>query len=455
MTFNNYVTAAYSVAKLVLAAWLFSRRLPHRDNYGQRAGAVLIAFAGLAAACIYLGFSVYPDLTSDLSLVTAVLTFVGELALVTLAHRLVYECPIWTSVFCCSMAYSLENLSTAAHRTVTELWPPSSFPPPFLEESLKYWLVAAVVYGLAYLLLVKRVEKDGLLQIDDPVMVLTAALTVSVNMVLDLAVKDSTVSERGLPSYDSHALTYIYLLLCVYVMYSVFEIVYNRKLQLSVAAIERLRATEARQYEMSRENIEAINRKAHDLRHQIRTLANGAQGVDSRVLDDLSHEVDVYDSVVKSGNDALDTILTEKSLYCDGKSITLGCIVDGAALDFMPAADLYSLFGNALDNAIEAVERLDNPELRSIGLTVKRVGDMVSIHVENYFDGNVQFGSEGLPLSRKGDSLNHGYGVRSMRMIVETAGGSLVTRAVDDVFHLSVLLPVPQSRTVAISASDF
>ena len=184
-------------------------------------------------------------------------------------------------------------------------------------------------------------------------------------------------------------------------------------------------------------------RKAHDLRHQIHTLAGGEKGVDSRVLADLSHEVDIYDSVVKSGNDALDTILTEKSLYCESRGITLGCIVDGASLNFMPAADLYSLFGNALENAIEAVERLDDPERRSVGLTVKRAGDMVSIHVENYFDGKVEFGSEGLPLSRKGDSLNHGYGVRSMRMIVEAAGGSLTTRATGDVFDLDVLLPVP------------
>ena len=141
--------------------------------------------------------------------------------------------------------------------------------------------------------------------------------------------------------------------------------------------------------------------------------------------------------------EVLDTILTEKSLYCEGHGITLGCIVDGASLSFMPAADLYSLFGNALENAIEAVERLDDPERRSVGLTVKRAGDMVSVHVENYFDGKVEFGSEGLPLSRKGDSLNHGYGVRSMRMIVEAAGGSFTTRATGDVFHLDVLLPVP------------
>ena len=153
--------------------------------------------------------------------------------------------------------------------------------------------------------------------------------------------------------------------------------------------------------------------------------------------------MDVYDSVVKSGNDALDTILTEKSLYCEKHGITLSCIADGAALDFVEPTDLYSFFGNALDNAIEAVERMADPERRSIGLVVRRTGDMVSIHVENYFDGNISFGGEGLPNTRKPDEANHGFGVRSMRMIAESLGGSLTCRTQEDVFHLDALLPIP------------
>lgn len=226
-------------------------------------------------------------------------------------------------------------------------------------------------------------------------------------------------------------------------MYSVFEIVYNRRLQMNMAAIERLRATEARQYQMSRENIEAINIKCHDLKHQIRALASGDATVSSRVLDEISREVDVYDSVVKSGNDALDTILTEKSLYCEKHGITLSCIAGGAALDFVEPTVLYSFFGNALDNAIEAVERMADPERRSIGLVVRRCGDTVSIHVENYFDGQVSFTGEGLPRTRKADGTNHGFGMRSMRQIAEACGGSLNCNASGDVFSLDALLFLP------------
>ena len=443
MRFDGSIVAACSITKLVLAVWLFSRTLPRREPVRQCGALALLGTAALAAVAVNMGFSMYPTLTDNLSLLVGILTLVGELAIAVLMQCLAYDCPLWTSVFCCSMAYSLENLSSATERSLGGIWPLSAYPPTLLEGGLRFWIISLAVYALAYQLLIKRVEKNGLLQIDDPVMVVVTALVIVVNMVLDVVVKDLAVPSLGAPTYDTSTLTAVYLLICVYIMYSAFEIVYNRRLQLNMAAIERLRAAEAKQYQMSRENIEAINIKCHDLKHQIRALASGGASVDGRVLDEISREVGVYDSVVKSGNDALDTILTEKSLYCEKHGITLSCIADGRALDFVEPTDLYSFFGNALDNAIEAVERLDDPERRSIGLVVRRTGDMVSVHVENYFDGQVSFGGEGLPQTRKADEANHGFGVRSMRMIAEGLGGSLNCNASGDVFSLDALLPLP------------
>lgn len=443
MYFEGPLVSASSIAKLVLAIWLFSRTLPHREPAHLHTALVLAGVAALGGVAVTLGFSMYPTLTDNLSLFVGILTLVGELVVAVFMQRLVYDCPLWTSVFCCSMAYSLENLSSAAERTLGAFWPYASYPPPLLEGGARFWFFSLLVYALAYPLFIKRVEKNGLLQIDDPVIVVVTALVIVVNMVLDVVVKDIAVPSFGVPGYDVNTLSAVYLLLCVYIMYSVFEIVYNRRLQMNMAAIERLRATEAKQYQMSRENIEAINIKCHDLKHQIRALASGGASVDGRVLDEISREVGVYDSVVKSGNDALDTILTEKCLYCEKHGITLSCIADGRALDFVEPTDLYSFFGNALDNAIEAVERLDDPERRSIGLVVRRTGDMVSVHVENYFDGQVSFGGEGLPQTRKVDEAYHGFGVRSMRMIAEGLGGSLNCNASGDVFSLDALLPLP------------
>lgn len=445
MTFDETFQTACMIIKLSIAVWLFSRTLPLRDHVRVRVTGVLCCVGIGAVAAIVLGFSVFPTLTDENSYIEAIFTFVGVLVVTVVAQMIIYKCPIWTSIFCCSMAYALENLSSTIERLISQAWMEfagESYPVPLLEGLVRYWIISAIVYVIAYWLLIRRIQKTGLLQIDDPIMVIVAALAIIVNMLFDLVNKD--IGGYEIPEYYVQILNWIYLFLCVYVLYSSYEIVYTRRLQMSMAALERLRASEAKQYEASRENIEAINIKCHDIKHQIRTLGDNGMQVDKKALDDLSHEVNVYDTTVRSGNDALDTILTEKSLLCEQRGITLSVIADGEVLNFMDSADLYSLFGNAVDNAIEAVSGLEDPGLRIISLDVRRVGDMVAIHVENPFTGSIEFGDDGLPLTSKGDTRNHGFGMRSMRMVVESYGGSLSVDVHDDVFCLNALIPCPE-----------
>ena len=150
----------------------------------------------------------------------------------------------------------------------------------------------------------------------------------------------------------------------------------------------------------------------------------------------------VYDSQAKTGNEALDTILTEKGLLCEREGISLSVIADGHALDALAPHEVYSFFGNALDNAIDAVRALDDSGQRSISLTVRRVGELATIHVENYFAGDRSF-SGGLPQTSKDDTSRHGFGTRSMREIVERHGGTLTFGQRDRTFTVDAMIPVP------------
>lgn len=139
----------------------------------------------------------------------------------------------------------------------------------------------------------------------------------------------------------------------------------------------------------------------------------------------------------------LDTILTSKSLYCQQHGITLTCVADGAALDFMDTMDLCSLFGNALDNAIESVEKLPDSEQRLIHLVVTRKKNFVWIRVENTYDG--AFRADGtLPKTTKTDARYHGYGLKSIYDTAEKYGGTAEISTQEKRFTLKVLLPVQQ-----------
>ena len=190
--------------------------------------------------------------------------------------------------------------------------------------------------------------------------------------------------------------------------------------------------------------MDLVNRKYHDLKHQIQLLRSEiTSGEKLRYLDEMEQEIRSYEAQNKTGNKTLDTLLTAKSLKCQDLGISLTCVADGAKLDFLKPTDLSILIGNALDNAIESVEKISDPDKRLIHVSVNRQKGFLRIRVENCYEGDIRFVA-GLPSTRK-DARYHGYGMKSIRSVVEKYNGSMTVKAEDGWFELRLLFPVPQS----------
>ena len=112
----------------------------------------------------------------------------------------------------------------------------------------------------------------------------------------------------------------------------------------------------------------------------------------------------------------------------------------------MKSSDVYSLFGNALDNAIEAVIKLQDKEKRVIGLKVRSAGELISVTLKNFYEGELLLDEEGFPDTTKEDKDYHGYGMKSIRMIVEKYDGDVSILTKEGVFYLNILLPKPNKK---------
>ena len=97
------------------------------------------------------------------------------------------------------------------------------------------------------------------------------------------------------------------------------------------------------------------------------------------------------------------------------------------------AADIYTLVGTALDNAIDAVQTIEDGSRRSISFNLRSQMGMASLSVENYFAGELEL-VDGLP-------LNRGIGMEKILTVVERYGGTLICSIRDRVFHLDALFP--------------
>lgn len=241
--------------------------------------------------------------------------------------------------------------------------------------------------------------------------------------------------------YNETSCTYYLALLLIdtVVLFYQYTIYQTLGLERENETVRLLLTQSSKQYQIAKQNMEQVNIKCHDLRHQIR-LFRGAGRIDESVLKEMEQAVDAYDTTVKTGNPALDVLLTEKNQICRSKQIGFTCMADGKGLAYMEPADLYALFGNALENAIEATEQLTDPAQKQIVLTVRPVEGFCSVHLQNYTKEPLRL-ENGLPVTSKQDRLNHGFGTRSMQLLVEKYGGELTFQQEVDVVNIYMLLP--------------
>ena len=195
-----------------------------------------------------------------------------------------------------------------------------------------------------------------------------------------------------------------------------------------------------RYYEMSREGIVSLQTKCHDLKHQIHAIRSEAgKAKFDEYLNELEDSINEYSTVIESGNPTVDIVLTEKNILCCSAGVKFSYMIDGSLFAFLTEREIYSLFGNALDNALEAVTKIREPERRMITLKSNTRSGLVVLQVENTYDGDMRLPDGSLPQTTK-TGPGHGFGLRSIRRIAEKHNGSMSLRTEDGVFKLSVLM---------------
>ena len=215
--------------------------------------------------------------------------------------------------------------------------------------------------------------------------------------------------------------------------------------QKEVTALQTILESQYAQYVISRDTIDMINRKYHDVKHLISALRSEPDAqVREKWLQAMEDDIQAYEVQNKTGNRVLDTVLTGKSLYCQNHGIELLVVADGKLLDFMDVADICTVFGNALENAIECERKIPDRSKRIIRLVLSAQKQFLLLKVENYCPFHMDF-RNGLPVSTKGDPSNHGFGLKSIRYTAQKYGGSITTGIEDDWFVLKMLIPLKDS----------
>lgn len=338
------------------------------------------------------------------------------------------------ALFCSVSAYATQHFTSKLFYFVQEVYPMS------LEAEIVAYMVYTVFwYAVFYVVFARRMREQDFTQlVQGDVLALCGIMLLcnvifsswssAYNDVLPLAVRGIQVGYA--------------CLCCILILIIQFGIFRRGKLQNEMKMMAYLWDSERQQYQVSKDNMELLNIKCHDMKHLLSTLNSR---VSPEEKEKLLQMIERYDDMVKTGCEALDVVLAEKSILCRRNEITLTCIADGEKLNFMPQSDLYSLFGNVVDNAIEAVSQVEDTNKRIVSLVVTAQKGAVVIHAENYYTGTLVV-KDGLPVTSKSDKDYHGFGMKSIRLIAEKYGGTMTYSTESDIFRLDILLPISTGK---------
>lgn len=294
------------------------------------------------------------------------------------------------------------------------------------------FLLAVLFCTAAYFLIARRIPQYKRLSDYRATMVVLAAVNIAFTVIFAQIVFANTLGSAVV------WVLRIFLCVCLVVLPFILFSLSDSRAEKNMYEQMIIQADKYRR--ISRENIDAINRKYHDLKYRLAALkAEGGDEERNALIADLERDIAIYNVKADTGNTTLDVVLTEKGLLCNRYQIQFLCKADGACLRFMQKGDLYALLGNALDNAIEAAKAVQGE--RFISLEIASRGNMVNIRLENS-SGKIPKMVDGLPQTSKEDKTFHGYGVRNIKAIVERYGGEMFIEAAEAVFSLTIFFAV-------------
>lgn len=424
------------MAALLAAEALFLHRQKRRARFALR--------ACLCTALLFLLAALFPIVRYD-ALYNS-LMFSVFFAMTILCARFCWAIGWRGSLFCTVAGYSIQHLASVCYGLVATLGgfehAAQMYSDTALDisplSSLIFLEIYALVYWCLYQIFGVKIRREENITIKNPSLLALLVATLLVEIVLNAVVTYRNYDSPDPVFYAAASLTNILCTLSVLVIQ--FSLLLQKSLQDELGVVYQMWRQEQKQFEISRDTIDLINMKCHDMKHQIHTISKRAS-IDKDALREIDEAITIYDAIVKTGNQALDIILAEKSLYCQKNDIFISCMVDGEKLGFMSDSDIYSLFGNLLDNAIQTVIRLE-ADKRVVSLTIKAEGQLLSINSHNYYGGEIHM-EHGRPVTSSSDKDHHGFGVKSMVMIVEKYGGTISFQAKEQVFNLNILFPLP------------
>ncbi len=435
MTQFEFYKSFQFVLELLIGTGIYMHRLNKKHLFGLR--------LGVSVGVLFLFAWLFPVIENNNSFYTSFIFVSIAIVMILLGKLLVFD-ESWLVVSFCGIAgYTTQHLCYTVYSLFIKITGlggsigmgfygdefTSLFTNPF-HLAIYIFSYMSMIY-ICFWLFANKMKANENMELRISFVFVFSVFIFVIDILLNAMIVFEQSEQTTVIAYNE-----IYNILCCMVsLYLQFEVALRRKYETTLEVERRIWSKVREQYSVAKESIDLINMKAHDLKYQIRTLSQNGS-ISDAVVRDIEETIKKYETLYKTGNDALDTIMTEKMIFCNSRRIQMSCLLEGKELSFMKDEDIYVLFGNIIDNAIDAVMKLEEDK-RVISLQVKKIDNSLIIYETNHYS-EIKI-KNGFLQTTKEDKMWHGFGLKSIKHICEEYGGTLVIQAENNVFTLNAM----------------
>lgn len=283
---------------------------------------------------------------------------------------------------------------------------------------------AIVAMFLYYMVLIRlfRISKASKITFSQYMIYATVTIYVLIN------IGGLLFLEKNDTNGDSYLFFMIDLILLVFINLYFFYVLdtfaENKDLKYHIELYEAQAKSNYYYYVKQEENYRTALTVIHDVRKHIRVMESLSKEGDTQKIQNYAGLLEnVLLPLVKiryCDNAILNVIINDKKEYCEKKGINLDVSINKLNLNFMADIDITTIYGNILDNAIEACEKAYN---RCIILNIYPFNDFVYTQLSNTFDGKIEKDIKKKLISQKG--VGHGIGLKNVESVIKKYNGEM------------------------------
>ena len=215
----------------------------------------------------------------------------------------------------------------------------------------------------------------------------------------------------------------------------------NTQLNFNLALAKHQIELQGDHYKQLQAHIDETRKAHHDLKHHLTVIQSFIETGEKEKLTDYVSQYKSSlpdDTIVFCGNFAINSLLWYYLGIAKNEGVHVDVNIELPVATGISDTDLCIIFGNSIENAIEACRKLSGE--RYIRIYSKLTGKLLTITIDNSFNGEVKKDDEKF-ISTKHEG--HGIGTISMKAVAQKYDGAVEFSTRDDEFQVSIMLRIP------------